>query len=645
MIQIVHKKNSNDIDNVPLINIKNKMKCSDIVQKRIDENTSKDFAPRNDNLKHKTNYDRISKREGDQKTLQRADDRVLPDADNQGIFQMAQDQMALQRAEVQESLQRAEVQVKLQRAEDQGTLQREEIHERLQSAEDRVTLQRAKETGTLQRAEVKEALQRAEARGTLQGAEVQGLMQRTEVQVPLQMAEGQEMMQRTEGQGTMQRGEIHETFQRAEDQKTLQRAEEKGTLQRAESQEAMQRPEDQVTLQRAVAQGTSQGAEVQGLMQRTEGQGLMQRTEGQEMMQRAEDQKFQNRGKLKRLRTETEIQVKNCMNSVNDDNNEQSSNDKNINIFEHETCDDMADTFASPTIDVFMPLFENDISLDFTDLEDQYVYEICRTCYETPENEVNSTSAESFETTDTSNTQKETDIGKTQEKTDTSLTELSEGQTDSHDEDIQYRQPRRRRKNVEKWKQTIRRRRRNAGENYVSSRDQNVPRKTIKPISCKCKFKCSERLNEEDQSLIFTKFWQLDYEKQRSYIKENVIKTDKRRKTTTTESRRKNTLQYFFTYQCGSRVQVCKKNFLCTLGIGERTVQYTLERQGNNSMTDRRGRKKGYSKFSQEDKEYIRENIRSFPTVSSHYCRKNTQRRYLSKDLSIAKMYELYQEN
>lgn len=84
---------------------------------------------------------------------------------------------------------------------------------------------------------------------------------------------------------------------------------------------------------------------------------------------------------------------------------------------------------------------------------------------------------------------------------------------------------------------------------------------------------------------------------------------------------------------------------MCTLGIGERTVQYTLERQGNNSMTDRRGRKKGYSKFSQEDKEYIRENIRSFPTVSSHYCRKNTQRRYLSKDLSIAKMYELYQEN
>lgn len=164
-------------------------------------------------------------------------------------------------------------------------------------------------------------------------------------------------------------------------------------------------------------------------------------------------------------------------------------------------------------------------------------------------------------------------------------------------------------------------------------------KKKIKPISCKCKFKCSEHLNEDDQSLIYTIIGREVMQKQRNYIKENVIKTDKRRKTTITESRRKNTLQYFFTDQGGSRVQLCKTTFLCTLGIGENPVQYTLGRQGNNSMTDRRGRKKGYSKFSQEDKEYICEHIHSFPTVSSHYCRKNTQRKYLSKDLSIAKMY------
>lgn len=69
LIHIVHKKNSNNIDNVPLINIKNKIKCSDIVQKGIDENTSKDSVPRTDYLKRKTDHDRTSKREGDQKKI------------------------------------------------------------------------------------------------------------------------------------------------------------------------------------------------------------------------------------------------------------------------------------------------------------------------------------------------------------------------------------------------------------------------------------------------------------------------------------------------------------------------------------------------------------------------------------------------
>lgn len=136
----------------------------------------------------------------------------------------------------------------------------------------------------------------------------------------------------------------------------------------------------------------------------------------------------------------------------------------------------------------------------------------------------------------------------------------------------------------------------------MSSKGQTVPRKTIKPISCKCKFKCSDRLNEEDQSLIFTKFWQLYYEKQRSFILKNVIKTDKHRKTTMTKSRRKKTLKYFFTDQGGSRVQVCKKTFLSTLGIGERTVHYTLGRQGNKSMTDRREGRKDIQSFLRKTK-------------------------------------------
>lgn len=36
--------------------------------------------------------------------------------------------------------------------------------------------------------------------------------------------------------------------------------------------------------------------------------------------------------------------------------------------------------------------------------------------------------------------------------------------------------------------------------------------------------------------------------------------------------------------------------------------------------------------------------IKSFPTVESHYTRKDTNRKYLSPELNIKKMYELYKD-
>lgn len=38
----------------------------------------------------------------------------------------------------------------------------------------------------------------------------------------------------------------------------------------------------------------------------------------------------------------------------------------------------------------------------------------------------------------------------------------------------------------------------------------------------------------------------------------------------------------------------------------------------------------------------VREHIRKFPVVESHYCRINTERKYLESGLSIVKMYRMY---
>lgn len=47
---------------------------------------------------------------------------------------------------------------------------------------------------------------------------------------------------------------------------------------------------------------------------------------------------------------------------------------------------------------------------------------------------------------------------------------------------------------------------------------------------------------------------------------------------------------------------------------------------------------------SSEQAQFVRSHIESFSTVESHYCRKDSKKEYLSSDLSVTKMYNLYKE-
>lgn len=66
-----------------------------------------------------------------------------------------------------------------------------------------------------------------------------------------------------------------------------------------------------------------------------------------------------------------------------------------------------------------------------------------------------------------------------------------------------------------------------------------------------------------------------------------------------------------------------------TLDIGERTVSYNVNRHKLATKPDKENSEKKRS-IGETDRNIMREQIRKVPTVSSHYCRKNTQRQYLS---------------
>ena len=53
--------------------------------------------------------------------------------------------------------------------------------------------------------------------------------------------------------------------------------------------------------------------------------------------------------------------------------------------------------------------------------------------------------------------------------------------------------------------------------------------------------------------------------------------------------------------------------------------------------------KRGTTKCVQiPDKKGIREHIRSFPQTESHYCRKQSRHNYLSAELNLGKLNDLY---
>jgi len=159
------------------------------------------------------------------------------------------------------------------------------------------------------------------------------------------------------------------------------------------------------------------------------------------------------------------------------------------------------------------------------------------------------------------------------------------------DEYVEVRQSRRRVKNPSHWKQAERKKRRNAGEEYVSSKGKIVKRKEIKRTRCKCKLKCQEKISDEVKASIFHEYWKCGYKGQRQFVRSNVKIRDKKRNTTCGNSRRQKTYEYVSPTKNNVSQQVCKAFFLGSLGIGEKTVTYTLARMETIGCQVNRGKK------------------------------------------------------
>lgn len=204
---------------------------------------------------------------------------------------------------------------------------------------------------------------------------------------------------------------------------------------------------------------------------------------------------------------------------------------------------------------------------------------------------------------------------------------------------------RKRLRNESEWIKTKIKTANNDGTAYVNPKTKKTHSRvrSVQPSKCTedCFYEC-HKIPPEKRQNAFDNFWKLSAEmKKMFYLKTTKCLPKKKNKKQVT--RRKNTYQYFVVIN-GKERQVCRSFYLTTFDITERRVHYAHE-QKNTCGTPTPPRKKiAKNKTSEEDMDFIRNHINSFPKIESHYRRAETSKQYLESNLNMARMYSLYCE-
>ena len=200
----------------------------------------------------------------------------------------------------------------------------------------------------------------------------------------------------------------------------------------------------------------------------------------------------------------------------------------------------------------------------------------------------------------------------------------------------------------ENWLKKISKMKRNKGEQYTSVTGKVKPEKIFKDFECFCPLRCPENVSLENREKFFDLFYSSgSWQTQTVYISGHVKRHHVHRRYgngSPSKSRRQFT-RYYYLDTDDTMKRVCKSMFLNTLGIDSARVHRAILKAKSGDVKDKRGKHVPWNKLDESSIEKVKEHIKSFPCYKSHYCRRETEKEYLSPSLNMSKMYELYEMN
>lgn len=209
--------------------------------------------------------------------------------------------------------------------------------------------------------------------------------------------------------------------------------------------------------------------------------------------------------------------------------------------------------------------------------------------------------------------------------------------------------PRKRQRKPENYPKNVAKHKRNSGLSYTTKKGATVNAKVFRDIDCQCKMKCHGLISVEERRSLHKQFWDIgDFGTQNAYLCGNVQHSDVVRLRARDGSRPPRTFmnQYFLSFK-NNTIHVCKKFFLDTFQISDGRLCRVLAkfRAGISPGNDQRGKKVNPRRVPQQELNFVKEHIQSFPSYESHYTRAhNPNKKYLNESLDLRKMYDLYKQ-
>lgn len=111
---------------------------------------------------------------------------------------------------------------------------------------------------------------------------------------------------------------------------------------------------------------------------------------------------------------------------------------------------------------------------------------------------------------------------------------------------------------------------------------------------------------------------------------------------------RETSRQYFLTKLDGEKFRVCQRMFCSTFTVSYKVVNRALQGRSSTGVytqPDGRSGRSPKNKIPDDRIRFVKQHIDGFPRIEPHYCRKKSQKQYLSPELNIRQMHRLYRDD